>query len=277
MFKTPKKALVCLYLSTTLLMPFQGFSYEIPRAPANTNVSSNIKALQQMSEGISELAANANKAVVFVSISKTIKGMPFGEINPFEFFFGPQFRGHPRGQAPERKQKGVGSGFIIDLKKGLILTNNHVIEGADEISLKLANGETYDGKVLGRDKNTDVAVVKIKDKKYNRKGLGVLNLADSKKTKVGQFVIALGAPFGLEASLSFGVISALGRGNLQITNLGNFIQTDAAINPGNSGGPLLNMDGQVIGINTAIYSRSGSSAGIGFAVPAALKLETPNN
>jgi len=145
-----------------------------------------------------------------------------------------------------------------------------VIEDADEIQLKLGNGATYEAKVLGRDQNTDVAVVQIKDQNYNRNGLAQLSLGNSDTIKTGEFVIALGAPFGLEFSQSFGAISAVSRGNLNITSLGNFIQTDAAINPGNSGGPLINMEGQVIGVNTAIFSRSGSSAGIGFAVPSNL-------
>ena len=264
-----------LFISILTLSLFLGFGtsgngYEIPRPKESSPQSENLRFLQQLSSGVSELANISSQAIVFVSVSKTIKGMPFGEINPFEFFFGPQFRGNPRQPQPERKQKGLGSGFFIDLEKGYILTNNHVIEQADEISLKLANGHQYDAKVLGRDKNTDVAVVQIKDKDFKRDGLTALQLSDSDTIKVGEFVIALGAPFGLEASLSFGVLSAIGRGNLEITNLGNFIQTDAAINPGNSGGPLLNMKGHVIGINTAIYSRSGGSAGIGFSVPSNL-------
>ena len=158
----------------------------------------------------------------------------------------------------------------MDLKKGYIITNNHVIEGADEINLKLANNKTYLGKVIGRDKKTDVAVVQIIDKKYDRSGLDQLYFGNSENISIGDMVIAMGAPFGLEATITMGVISAKSRGNLNITDLGNFIQTDAAINPGNSGGPLINMSGEVIGMNTAIYSRTGSSAGIGFSVPSNL-------
>jgi serine protease Do len=244
-------------------------AYKVPTSESALLNSANVKVLQQISDGVSEISREATRAVVFVSISKTIKGVPFNEINPFDFFFGPQ---GPHGGRPpqEQKQKGLGSGFFVDLEKGYILTNNHVIEGADEIMLKLANGQTYPGTVLGRDENTDVAVVQVKDPKFDRKTLSELHLGDSDQCHVGEFVVALGAPFGLEASTSFGVLSALGRGNLNITNLGNFLQTDAAINPGNSGGPLLNSRGLVIGINTAIFSRSGSSAGIGFAVPSSL-------
>ncbi len=246
------------------------FAYQLPTAESNPKASDNVRLLRQISSGVSELSEQASKGLVFISVSKIVKGRPYYEMDPFDFFFGPRFR-QPAPNAPAQKQQaGVGSGFIVDLSKGYIITNNHVIEEADEISLKLDNGETYEAKVLGRDQNTDIAVVQIKDQNFNRNGLSQLSLGDSDKVKVGEFVIALGAPFGLEFSQSFGAISAVSRGNLNITNLGNFIQTDAAINPGNSGGPLINMDGQVIGMNTAIFSRSGGSAGIGFAVPSAL-------
>lgn len=257
------------------IVPSAG-AYEIPKNQKPRPFSDNVEFLNRVSKGVSEISEVAKKAVVFVSVSKTIKGSPFGEINPFDFFFGPGQGGMPRGEVPQRKQKGLGSGFIVDLDKGYVITNNHVIEEADEIYLKLANGKNYAGKVLGRDKNTDVAVVQISDKNYVKKDLESLALGDSDQLKVGEFVIALGAPFGLEESLSFGVISAAGRGNLDITTLGNFLQTDAAINPGNSGGPLLNAKGEVVGMNSAIYSRTGSSAGIGFAVPANLVRQIAN-
>ncbi|MCX6124612.1 MAG: trypsin-like peptidase domain-containing protein, partial [Proteobacteria bacterium] len=154
--------------------------------------------------------------------------------------------------------------------QGYIMTNNHVIQDADEIQLKLANGDTHEGKIIGRDPNTDVAIVQIKEKTFNKTGLSQLVLANSDESSTGDLVVAVGAPYGLEASISFGIISALGRGNLQITAMGNFIQTDAAINPGNSGGPLLNTNGQVLGMNTAIYSKTGGYNGIGFAVPSNL-------
>lgn len=243
------------------------YSYDLPSTKAIEG-SNRLKQLQAISDGISELSGEAAKSVVFISVSKIMKERPYGAIDPFDFFFGPR---NPYPQHRQKKQKaGVGSGFIVDLNKGYIITNNHVIEGAAEISLKLANDKTYIGKVLGTDKNTDVAVVQIKDKNFKRKGLAQLTLGNSDTLAVGSLVLALGAPFGLETSISFGVISAKGRGNLNITNLGNFLQTDAAINPGNSGGPLINMRGEVVGMNTAIYSRSGSSAGIGFAVPSHL-------
>ena len=251
-----------------LLISPLALAYELPESQPH-HFSAEVALLQSMSKGIAEISAEAKKAIVFVSTSKTVKGNPFGgQMNPFEFFFGPM--PYRQGSETERKEKALGSGFLVDLKKGYILTNNHVIDEADEITVKLANDESYSGKVLGRDKNTDIAIIKIKNDKFKRDGLAELTLGDSDKVQVGEFVIAVGAPFGLEASLSFGILSAAQRGNLQITNLGNFLQTDAAINPGNSGGPLLDTRGQVVGMNTAIFSRSGGSAGIGFAVPASL-------
>lgn len=258
-----------------------------PPNPAQT-ANENVAALQRISKGVAAIAKEANEAIVFVSVYKTAQGVPSGMVDPFEFFFGPQGqqgqqgqgrRGGPQAEPPqqrgqqrgqERREGGLGSGFFIDLKKGYILTNNHVVQGADEIQLKLANGESYEGKIVGRDQNTDVAVIQVKKENFDRKGLAELSLGNSDALEVGDFVVALGAPFGLEASLSFGVISAMGRGNLDIAKVGNFIQTDAAINPGNSGGPLIDMHGQVVGVNTAIYSRSGAYNGIGFAVPASL-------
>ena len=263
-------------------------AYTIPQAAAPKTDQETLSVLQKMSKGVASIAKQANQAIVFVSVYKNAPNMPQGMVDPFEFFFGPRSPfGGPRGMQPGpdddgrggpggpggpggRREGGLGSGFIIDLKKGYILTNNHVVQGADEIQLKLANGDSYEGKIVGRDQNTDIAVVQIKKDDFNRKGVGELSLGNSDSLDVGDFVVALGAPFGLEASLSFGVVSALGRGNLDITKLGNFIQTDAAINPGNSGGPLLDMHGQVIGVNTAIYSRSGAYNGIGFAVPSNL-------
>ncbi len=256
--------------SVALLWELSASAYQFPNNDNKLRNDDRVKGLQAISQGVAAIAENTRDALVFISVSKTLKGMPFNQIDPFEFFFGvPNPNGNRRPRQPP-KQEGLGSGFFIDLDKGYIVTNNHVIEGADEINLKLANGKTYDGKVIGRDKNTDIAIVQIIDKKFERKDLTALSFGNSEGLKVGDFVVALGAPFGLEASISFGVVSALGRGNLGITKLGNFIQTDAAINPGNSGGPLLNTAGEVIGVNTAIFSKSGAYAGIGFAVPSKL-------
>lgn len=266
-FRRTKGALA---LTAILFQNAYSYGYDIPRAEVKEPDTENIRILQAVSSGVSDLADKAGKSIVFVSVSKTVRNQFYGAVDPFEFFFGPRQNRPDNNREKEFKQKGLGSGFIIDIDKGYILSNNHVIADADEITVKLANGRTYEGKVKGRDKNTDVAVIQITDSDYDRSGLSELRLGNSDKVKVGEFVIAMGAPFGLEASLTLGVLSATGRGALNITTLGNFMQTDAAINPGNSGGPLINTKGQVIGINTAIYSKSGGSAGIGFAVPANL-------
>lgn len=257
-------ALKTILLGSMLWFSTNGYSYQVKAPPADTKGTPEIQLLQQMSRGISQISEQTRKALVFVSISKTVT---MNQMNPFDFFFGPGLGNPNGGRQQEQKQKGLGSGFIIDLDKGYIITNNHVISDADTISVKLSNGASYDGKVLGKDQNTDVAVVQIKDANFKRSGLSEVYLADSDRSKIGELVLAAGAPFGLEASFSLGIISATNRDNLAITAIGSFIQTDAAINPGNSGGPLLNVDGQVVGMNTAIFSRTGASAGIGFAVP----------
>ena len=249
-----------------LLGAFVGNAYELPPASTPTPPNPAASVLKEISTGLTSISMQAKKALVFVAVSKTMQNQGPMLIDPFDLF-GPQQRSAPM---PAPKQEGLGSGFIIDLEKRYMITNNHVVEDADEITVKLDNGETYPAKVVGRDPNTDVAVIQIINEKYKRDGLGALILGDSDEAQMGALVVALGAPFGLEASVSFGVISARGRGNLQITALGDFIQTDAAINPGNSGGPLINMDGKVIGMNTAIASRSGGYNGVGFASPSNL-------
>ncbi|MCY4444723.1 MAG: Do family serine endopeptidase [Proteobacteria bacterium] len=256
------------FFSTSSVFAFQLPKDEV-KQPAVSSTYLNM--LGQFSRGLSQLATSSKRALVFVSTSKTVAINPsFMDPfdMPFDFFFGPQ---GPKRENPqkERKQEGMGSGFFVDLKMGYIITNNHVVENADSIKIKLSNEKEYTGTIVGRDKNTDIAVVVVDDKDFDRKGLSALVLHQG-RVEVGELTVALGAPFGLEASVSLGVVSATQRNNLQITRLGNFIQTDAAINPGNSGGPLVNMLGKVIGVNTAIASRSGSSAGVGFAIPAQL-------
>ncbi|MFW6255858.1 MAG: Do family serine endopeptidase, partial [Candidatus Sumerlaeota bacterium] len=180
----------------------------------------------------------------------------------FEEFFGPQFR-IPRGpnRQQEFRQPGLGTGFIID-PDGTILTNSHVVADSDEIEVIMDDGTTYDAKLLGSDPESEVAVIKI-----DAKNLKYLEPGNSDEMRVGNFVVAIGNPQGLSQSVSFGIVSAINRSEIRITDFSNFIQTDAAINMGNSGGPLLNADGKVIGINTAIVSTSGGSQGLGFAIP----------
>lgn len=165
----------------------------------------------------------------------------------------------------ERVQQSLGSGVVVDAGKGYVLTNNHVVEGADDISVTIASGRTVKAKLIGTDPDTDLAVLQIP-----AEGLTALPLADSGKLRVGDFVVAIGEPFGLGQTVTSGIVSALGRSGLRGTGYQNFIQTDASINPGNSGGPLVNLRGELVGINSMIYSPSGGNVGIGFAIPSNL-------
>jgi serine protease Do len=205
-------------------------------------------------------------AVVNISTTRIIKRgsrrgrSPFND--PFfKEFFGDDFS--KRFQMPrKRRQSSLGSGVIVDAS-GYIVTNNHVIAKADKIKVVLSDKREFSGKVIGTDPKTDIAVIKI-----NAKNLPVIPWGDSAKLDVGEYVLAIGNPYGLKQTVTMGIVSAVGRSNVGIADYEDFIQTDAAINPGNSGGALVNSRGQLIGINTAIFSRSGGNMGIGFAVPA---------
>ncbi|MFN3466133.1 MAG: DegQ family serine endoprotease [Candidatus Brocadiales bacterium] len=215
-----------------------------------------------------EVAEKAKPAVVHVKAVKIMKGEEFGKFHPpfggREFPFGEEFFDRfmrPR-MPKEFRQQGFGSGVIVD-PKGYILTNNHVVEEADEIFVTLSTDKKeLKAKVIGRDQPTDVAVIKVE-----AENLPVAPLGDSDRIKTGDWAIAIGNPFGLNQTVTAGIISATGRSQVGIADSEDFIQTDAAINPGNSGGPLLNLRGEVIGINTAIFTRTGGYQGIGFAIP----------
>jgi Do/DeqQ family serine protease len=168
----------------------------------------------------------------------------------------------PNGQSHEQQKQSLGSGVIVDAKKGYILTNHHVIEGADEITVTLRDQRRFTARVVGSDPEVDLALVHIE-----ASDLEALPLADSDRVRVGDFVVAIGSPFGLGQTVTYGIVSALGRSGLGIEGYEDFIQTDASINPGNSGGPLVNMSGELVGINTAIVGPSGGNIGIGFAIP----------
>ena len=212
------------------------------------DVPSDILATQKAFSTISKKVTPSVVNISTVSRKKNIQ--PFFEANPlFEEFFG----------APQtRRDKSLGSGFIIS-KDGYIVTNDHVVRDAESIQVKLSNDKVYDAKVVGGDQKTDIAVIKIV-----AADLPAAVLGDSEKLEAGQWAIAIGNPFGLDRTMTVGVISATGRSNVGIETYENFIQTDASINPGNSGGPLLNVYGEVIGINTAIVA---AGQGIGFAIP----------
>ncbi len=235
---------------------------------AQTDANQDEDILNRSSQAIVNVVKRSKPAVVNVKVEKTTTANP-GGLGPedlyndpfFRHFFGPQFR--QRQQKPQEfKEHALGSGFIIS-KDGYILTNNHVVQGADSIKVMLSDNRNFDAKVIGTDPDTDVALIKINDPE----NLPVLPLGDSSKLEAGQWVIAIGNPFGLTQTVTVGVISATGRSSVGISDYEDFIQTDAAINPGNSGGPLINGNGEVIGINSAIFSRTGGYMGIGFAIP----------
>ena len=189
---------------------------------------------------------------------------------PFEDFFGDELPGMPWRGIPDTPSRGLGSGVIID-PSGIVLTNNHVVEGADEVIVQLNDGRQFQATDIKVDEKTDLAVLRIKA----NESLPAARLGDSDMLEIGDWVIAIGNPFELESTVSAGIISAKGR-SLGAVRRARFLQTDAAINPGNSGGPLVNLDGEVVGINTAIFSRNGGNQGIGFAIPANLaKWVTP--
>ncbi len=178
----------------------------------------------------------------------------------FRYFFGPNA---PQEQMQERPFRGLGSGVIIDATKGYIVTNNHVIDGADDIQIGLHDGREVKAKLIGTDSESDIALLQIE-----AKNLVAIKTSDSDALRVGDFAVAIGNPFGLGQTVTSGIVSALGRSGLGIEMLENFIQTDAAINSGNSGGALVNLNGELIGINTAIVAPGGGNVGIGFAIPA---------
>ena len=217
-------------------------------------------------KGFAAVSEKARPAVVFIKVEKQVpvRGgvMPFFN-NPHEFFgYGNPNEQMRRGRQQQTyKQTGQGSGFLIS-KDGYILTNTHVVGDMDKITVKLADGREYIAKRIGADSKTEVALIKIEGDDFPS-----LTIGNPDTLLVGEWVVAIGTPFGLTQTLTVGVVSAKGRSNIGITDYEDFIQTDAAINPGNSGGPLLNIDDEVIGMNTAIYSQSGGYMGIGFAVP----------
>jgi serine protease Do len=238
-----------------------------PPAGADTE---ELRVVKRASRAFADVAKKATPAVVFIQVEKTIEagyGGPSSPLNDPFGFFGEDFlerffggRGGPR--APRRfRQVGQGTGFLIG-KDGYILTNNHVVGDADKITVKLHDGREFAAKRIGSDPRSEVAVIKIE-----ASGLPFIEMGDSTALEIGEWVIAIGNPFGLSATLTVGVVSAKGRSNIGIAEYEDFIQTDAAINPGNSGGPLLNIEGKAIGINTAIFSQSGGYMGIGFAIP----------
>ncbi len=254
---------VAAVLVSILAGIFLAGGFNITQDTSASNPSSTV----MVPASFTDVAMAVSPAVVNIRAEKVVKGggpvfkhfqSPFGKDDPFHDFFERFF-----GDVPHRefRERSLGSGFFID-QEGYIVTNNHVIENADKIKVKLKDGKEYDAEIVGRDAKTDIALIKLKSWRDFR----AVKWGDSDALKVGEWVVAIGSPFGLEHTVTAGIVSAKGR----VIGSGpydDFIQTDASINPGNSGGPLINMKGEVIGINTAIVSRSGGNVGIGFAIP----------
>ncbi len=226
-----------------------------------------------------ELAEKQGPSVVNISVTQVVQGNgnPFAGFQDDEQFnelfrrFGLPVPGAPRGQVPQQefKSQSLGSGFIIS-SDGYVLTNAHVINAADEVIVKLSDKREFKAKIIGSDRRTDVALLKI-----DASGLPKVSIGDPNQLKVGEWVAAIGSPFGLENTMTAGIVSAKGRA-LPQENFVPFIQTDVAINPGNSGGPLFNLKGEVVGINSQIYSRSGGSMGLSFAIPIDVAMDVSN-
>lgn len=225
-------------------------------SPAKTQAVSLENAFQEVFDAVSpSVVSIATERIV------KIKNHPFSNDPFFDHFFGPQGQNGGKPQEFKQKQSGLGSGIILN-SDGYILTNEHVIRDMDKLTVKLKNKKTFEAKVVGYDKTMDLALLKIKASS----DLKPVVLGDSSKVRVGNWAIAIGAPLGFEQSFTVGVVSAVARGGIDSSGL-SYIQTDAAINQGNSGGPLLNIYGEVIGINRMIASQSGGSVGIGFTIP----------
>jgi len=243
------------------------FDFDLsPRAShAAEGGASGALAGKEFSRPFVAVAKAVAPAVVHIEVSQKVQLGGNEDWQQFEDDFFRRFFGQPgrpsRPAPEEHVQRGQGSGVIVD-HRGYILTNNHVVGHADKIRVQLADKRSFDAKLVGADEHTDVAVIKIE-----AKDLPVARLGDSDKLEVGEWVVAVGNPFGLDQTVTAGVVSALGRTRVVDIQNQDFIQTDAAINPGNSGGPLADLGGEVVGVNTAIYSRSGGNMGIGFAIP----------
>ena len=237
------------------------------RSGASSRPIAGATPAESLQAGFAGVAEHVRPAVVNLGTiqkarSRRAPGPQPGQDDPFFQDFFKQFFGPEGPGGSEFRRPGLGSGVIFD-KRGLVLTNFHVIKGADEITVKLSDKREYRGQILGTDPKTDLAVIRFQPDHE----LTVATLGNSEALRVGEWAIAIGNPFGLDQTVTVGVISATGRSDVGVATYENFIQTDASINPGNSGGPLLNLKGEVIGINTAIFSQSGGSVGIGFAIP----------
>lgn len=243
-----------------------GFGLSELLQPAQVSAqSSPALTLSQLNQDFIGISERVTPAVVSIAMTKKVRNAQNPRrmdpnTDPHEFF---DFFGMPFPQAPDRRQEGVGSGVIVDAAKGYILTNNHVVEGADDIKVTLNDRRSFQARIIGTDPRSDLAVIQLQ----GASELKQVVIGDSNQLQVGEWVLAIGNPFGLDSTVTAGIISAKGRANVGVADFEDFIQTDAAINPGNSGGALVNIKGELIGINTAIATRSRGYMGVGFAIP----------
>ncbi|MBI4636581.1 MAG: Do family serine endopeptidase [Candidatus Rokubacteria bacterium] len=268
---TPKTARSVLLLATLLVCLALGFWVHAlwvaspgPARPASRSPVNTADALQAAFVSVAERVRPAVVNIGTVQMAKPRRSPvvpgPFADDPVFKDFFDQFFGRRGPGQGEEFRQSGLGSGVIID-RRGYVLTNFHVVRGADAVMVRLSSRQEYRGRIVGADPKTDLAVVRFEPDRE----LTVATLGDSDALRVGEWAIAIGNPFGLDQTVTVGVVSATGRADVGIATYENFIQTDASINPGNSGGPLVNLRGEVIGVNTAIVA---AGQGIGFAIPA---------
>jgi serine protease Do len=254
--------------------PLRG-SAQATTPDASAGIANPSRASLVDGRSIADVAAKVTPSVVNVFSEKTAAHpfepdrSPFFSDPFFRFFFDDPSRSFR--DAPRRREQSLGSGVIVSAD-GVIITNNHVVAQADKIRVALKDGREFQAKLVGSDPKSDVAVLRVE-----AKGLPAIPVADSAKTRVGDLVLAVGNPFGIGQTVTMGIISAVGRANMGITDYEDFIQTDAAINPGNSGGALVTMDGLLVGINTAIVSRSGGFQGVGFAIPSNMAMQVKDS
>ncbi|WP_372881032.1 DegQ family serine endoprotease [Psychromonas sp.] len=224
----------------------------------------NVTAQGKPFPSLAPMLKQVNSAVVNISTYSTKQA----SVNPllndpyFRHFFNLPEQDNSRQQAPQKRQQSAGSGVIVNAQDGIVMTNYHVIKDADEVRVSLIDGRSYKAKIIGSDPELDIAILSIKAKQLTQ-----VSISESSLLEVGDFVVAIGNPFGLGQTVTTGIVSALGRSGLGLEGYENFIQTDASINPGNSGGALVNLNGELIGINTAIIAPAGGNIGIGFAIP----------
>ncbi|WP_029685195.1 serine endoprotease DegP [Tatumella saanichensis] len=266
---------------TTLALSALALSLGMAFAPVTASAAESASSSSQQLPSLAPMLQKVMPSVVSISVEGTapVKASQggqqfqqfFGDMSPF-CQDGSPFQQSPICQVPnggnggapqEQKFRALGSGVVINAEKGYVVTNNHVVANASTIQVQLSDGRRFDAKVIGKDPRTDIALIQLKD----AKNLTAIKIADSDNLQVGDYTVAIGNPYGLGETVTSGIVSALGRSGLNVENYENFIQTDAAINRGNSGGALVNLNGELIGINTAILAPDGGNIGIGFAIP----------